>query len=187
MATDGEGRAGRVALSIVESPLSEPSRVSLDDHVALRDAAEIAERVREDEAAADEARARYVVEPLGPIDVFPALAPYLQTGELLLIVRPKVLIELPFEGAGENRRLRGDLCITDRRLLIVDDGMVEAVDLAAIVEIGVVGDRTLQLSVSTGRGIAIDLDRPRLFRVQVQAARDRAAQTVSGRLQAESR
>lgn len=193
MPTDGPDVRGRLALSLVESPLPESplpesSRAGSDaDDVALRDAAAIAERVRADEAAADEARARYLVEPLRPLDVFPALAPHLQTGEQPLIVRRNVLIEMPLEGAGEGRRLRGDLCITDRRLLMLDHELVEAIDLATIIEIGVVGDRTLQVSVSTGRGIAIDLDQPRLFRVQIQAARDPAAQTISDRLQAESR
>lgn len=187
MPTDGPRPSGRLALSLVESSLPEASRAGWDDDVALRDAAAIAERVRADESAADEARARYLVEPLPPIDVAPWLAPHLQTAELLLIVRPDVLFELPFEGAGEGRRLRGDLCLTDRRLLVVDGRVIQAVDLTAIVEIGVVGDRTLQLSMSTGRGIAIDVDRPRLFRVQVQAARDRGARTFSGRPQTESR
>jgi hypothetical protein len=163
------------------------SRAGSDhDDAALRDAAAIAERVQADEGAADEARARYVGEPLAPMAAVPKLAQHLQPGERLLVLRSEVLIELP-ERPGEGRQLRGDLCLTDRRLLIVDDGLVEAVDLATIAEIGVVGDRTLQLSMPTARGIAVDLEQPRLFRVQVQAARDRGVRGVSDRAQAESR
>jgi hypothetical protein len=83
--------------------------------------------------------------------------------------------------------MRGDLCLTDRRLLVVDDRLVATVDLGDIVEIGVVGDRTMQLSTSTGRGLAIDLDRPRLFRVEIRAAGDRLAFADGTGRQVESR
>jgi hypothetical protein len=174
-------------VSVVESPVPTSGRAGPDDDVALRDATAIADRVRADEAAADAARARYAVEPLLPIAAPSNVARYLQTHERLLVVRTSVLIELPLEGPGAGRQMRGDLCLTDRRLLVVDDRLVATVDLGDIVEIGVVGDRTMQLSTSTGRGLAIDLDRPRLFRVEIRAAGDRLAFADGTGRQVESR
>jgi hypothetical protein len=171
----------------VELPVPASSRAGSDDDVALRDAAAIAERVRADETAADEARGRYLAEPLAPMIAPTAIARLLEPGERLLIARSRVLIELPLEEAGEDRQIMGDLYLTDRRLLVVDHRVLEAVGLAGIAEIGVVGDRTMQVSTSTGRGIAIDLERPRLFRVQIQAARERLEPATGDRPQAESR
>lgn len=172
----------------MESPAPASGRAgSDDDDVALRDATAIADRVRADEAAADAARARYAVEPLHPIAPPSTVARHLQTGERLLVVRSSVLVELPLESPGAGRQLKGDLCLTDRRLLVVDERLVQTVNLVDIAEIGVVGDRTMQLSTSTGRGLAVDLERPRLFRVEIRAARDRAAPAGGIGRQTESR
>jgi hypothetical protein len=67
------------------------------------------------------------------------------------------------------RRPVGDLYLTSARLLFVGSPMA-SIPLESIEDAILVGDR-IQLMVRGGVGVSIDVDRPRLLREQIAAAR----------------
>jgi hypothetical protein len=144
-----------------------PSTVDPTDGAALRDAQAIAARVAADEAAADAERERLTREPLPTIpaaaeQVFQVLA-----GERIHAERRAALVErgndLPPSG--------GTLYVTSRRLVHVGNEAVEEIELERISDMAVALERLLLVELTDGSDLAIEVDQPRLLRVQVAAAR----------------
>jgi hypothetical protein len=143
---------------------------------ALRDAQVIAARVGLDEEAADAERSRLQREPL------PLLAPprdarfHLSAGELLHAERAAAILERE----QSDTPVGGELYLTsDRMLHVATDGDVFDVSLASIADIAVALERLLLVELTDGSGLAIEVDQPRLLRVQLAAARA-AARERSG-------
>ena len=136
------------------------------DAAALRDAAAIAERVAADEQAADAERARLVDGELP--DLRPELddAVRLIDGELVHAIRHAAVIE---QGEGALPE-GGDLYLTSLRLIHVGSQSRE-IGLDAIEESAVALERLLLLDLTDGSDLAIEVDQPRLLRVQLAAAR----------------
>jgi hypothetical protein len=144
-----------------------PSTVEPMDGPALRDANAIAARVTADEVAADAERQRLISEPLPTI---PALAEQVFQAwpdELIHAERRAALVErgndLPPSG--------GTLYVTSRRLVHVGNEAIEEIELDRIADMAVALERLLLVELTDGSDLAIEVDQPRLLRVQVAAAR----------------
>jgi hypothetical protein len=139
------------------------------DAAALRDAALIAQRVSADEQAADAERARLTDGELpdlrGQLDGTLPLA----DGELVHAIRHSAILEED-EAATPTG---GSLYLTSRRLLHVGESTRE-IRLDAIAESAVSLERLLLLDLTDGSDLAIEVDQPRLLRVQLAAARANA-------------
>lgn len=129
-----------------------------------------------DDVAAAEARRCYRRRGLVPLVPDGRITPFLRPCEQLVAVR---------HGARVDRRhaplappdLSGDLYVTSSRLVHLGRRTV-SVDLDEIEEAVVSGEETLLLVLRGGRGVRLDVERPRLLRVQIAAARTaRAAPT----------
>jgi hypothetical protein len=133
---------------------------------ALRDAQAVAGRVRADEAAADAERARLTGHPLPTIDA--GLEPSMRLGqdELLHAIRRAAMLD----DGHSKPPIGGTLYLTSRRLL--HSGVsVREVELGDISDAGVALERLLLLDLTDGSELAIEVDQPRLLRVQLAAAR----------------
>jgi hypothetical protein len=134
---------------------------------ALRDARAIAARVAEDEHAADAERERLASEPLPVLGAHPDQVFQPWPDETIHAERRAALVErgqdLPPSG--------GTLYLTSRRLVHVGSEAVEEIDLARIADMAVALERLLLIELADGSDLAIEVDRPRLLRVQVAAAR----------------
>lgn len=157
-----------------EAPQSEPTLAShaaeadatAVTEAALRDAQAVALRVGADEAAADAERARLVSQPLPSLKdgVEPSLR--LHPEEQLHAIRRAAMLD-----DGHTRPPSGGtLYLTSRRLLHAGSSVRE-VDLADITDAGVALERLLLLDLTDGSDMAIEVDQPRLLRVQLAAAR----------------
>lgn len=134
---------------------------------ALRDAQAIAARVAADEHAADAERERLAREPL---PVLPALAEQVfqpWPDEEIHAERRAALVErgqdMPPSG--------GILYLTSRRLLHVGNEAVLEIGLEQVADMAVALERLLLVELTDGSDLAIEVDQPRLLRVQVAAAR----------------
>ena len=137
------------------------------DEAAVRDAGKIADRIAEDEAAAHEGRLTYDVRGLPEIQADGA-AVFLQPGEVLHAVYRSAMLE----DAGWTDRAHprgGTLYLTSERL--VHTGVESSeLSLAAIDEMGIGLERLVLIRLRDGSDMAIDVDQPRLLRVQLAAA-----------------
>lgn len=147
---------------------------------ALRDAGEILARALADEAAADQARARYRTQPMGALPADEQISPLLVPGEGVVAIRRSALLERrePMPGAGATRGLAGTLYVTSRRLVLVGRASL-SFGLGAIQEVMLSGDRLL-IVLRDGQGLTLEVQQPRLLRVELAAAR--AGQTVAERV-----
>jgi hypothetical protein len=136
------------------------------NETALRDAQTVAARVSADEAVADAERARLVSQSLGTLngDLEPPMK--LHAGELLHAIRRAAMLD---DGNSKSPS-GGTLYLTSRRLLHAGSDLRE-VDLADITDAGVSLERLLLLGLADGSDLAIEVDQPRLLRVQLAAAR----------------
>jgi hypothetical protein len=144
-----------------------------------RDAAAIMARTAADETAALEARSRYRDRVMEPIEPDAPIAELLGPGEEVLAVRRSALLERRQPPPGTAlwpafAGLGGDMYVTSGRLALVGRTVV-AYDLDAIREAVVSGERLL-VTLRDGTGVIIQVDRPRLFRVEIGAARARLAE-----------
>ncbi|MBA2634148.1 MAG: hypothetical protein H0U86_14310 [Chloroflexi bacterium] len=132
---------------------------------ALRDAAMVADRAAADDAAASDARGRFLVAPVPLIEPDETISRHLLAGEQVHSSRRRAILRAP----GDDRALGygGTLYLTSRRLVHLGQVIV-TVQLTDIVEISIAGDRLL-LSLRDGEGLALDLDRPRLLRAEMAA------------------
>jgi len=155
-----------------EAALPEPaSAPPADTHdvaampAALRDAHAIAERVSADEVAADAERTRLSTEPLPHLGAVQERAG-LRPGENVHAIREVALLE---DGAGTLPQ-GGTLYLTSERLVHAGQRLRE-VALDQIVETSVALERLLLIDLADGSDLAIEVDQPRLLRVQLAAAR----------------
>jgi len=142
---------------------------------ALRDADAILARAADDEAAALVARDRYRDRKMEPLEPDPRIAEILVPGEQVFAVRRSAMLDRrePPPGASHPAYpgLAGDLYVTSNRLVHLGRSTLEY-DLDAIRE-AVVSAEHLLLVLCDGTGLILDLDRPRLLRVEIAAARAR--------------
>lgn len=145
---------------------------------ALRDAAEILARAVADEAAADTARERLRGEPQPAIEPDVRVAARLRDGEQVLAVRRSAFFERRYSGRTEHvdrdgraTGLAGDLYVTSQRLMLLGRHTV-CVELDDLADIVLVGERLL-LVLCDGQGASLEVEQPRLLRVEVAAARAR--------------
>lgn len=146
--------------------------VSLDaESGAVAEAGEIVARATADEAAADEARARFRRD--GPPSLPPdeRIAPLLEPGERLVAVRHAALLDRrePVPGERLASGAAGELYVTSRRIVLVGRPTLE-VALEAIEDAVVSGERLL-LVLREGRGVTVQVGQPRLLCVEIAAAR----------------
>ena len=146
-----------------------PSAPLAPDAAGLRDAAVIAERVSADEQAADAERARLVDGELPDLRVEADGAVELADGELVHAIRRAAILE---QGDAATP-IGGSLYLTSQRLVHVGESSRE-IELDAISESAVALERLLLLDLADGSDLAIEVDQPRLLRVQLAAARANA-------------
>jgi hypothetical protein len=143
------------------------------DRLLVRDAGTI-EGSNADRAEADLARARYHSASMDTLEPDEAITPVLCPGERVLAVRRSVVLEFRelLAGSTVDGCRAGDLYLTSRRLL-VQAHPVLSVELERIEEIVVAGNQLL-LTLVDGSGVRLVVTGPRLLRVQISAARERA-------------
>ena len=128
-------------------------------------------RAEADEAAADEARARFRRE--GPPSLPPdeRIAPLLEPGERLVAVRHAALLDRREPAPGERlvSGAAGELYVTSRRLVLVGRLTIE-IGLETIEDAVLSGERLL-LVLREGRGVTLQVGQPRLLCVEIAAAR----------------
>ena len=141
------------------------------DATSLRDAHRIAERIVRDETLADEARERYRTAGLPELEPS-ALLGMLKAGERLHAVHRMAMLEVGWRGAtGADPNLPhgGTLYVTSQRLVHrgTEDGTWS---FGEIDEMAVALERLLLVRMRDGSDLAIEVDQPRLLRVQLAAA-----------------
>ncbi|MGO9178292.1 MAG: hypothetical protein ACLQBX_10765 [Candidatus Limnocylindrales bacterium] len=148
-----------------------PDAVGASGAPALRDAAAILARAEADEAAADQARERYRTQAMAALEPDPRIAPLLTSDERVFAVRRSAMLDRrqPLLGSDVASGLAGDLYVTSRRLVLVGRHTL-SFDLADIEEAMLSGERLLFV-LRHGQGASLDVDRPRLLRVEIAAAR----------------
>ena len=134
---------------------------------ALRDAEAIAARVAADERAADEERERLAREPLPVVAARAEQVFQPWPDEIIHAERHAAMVE-----RGQDTPLSGGtLYLTSRRLVHVGREAVVEIDLERIADMAVALERLLLIELTDGSDLAIEVDGPRLLRVQVAAAR----------------
>ncbi len=134
---------------------------------ALRDAQSISARVAADEAAADAERQRLLHQLLPVLDA--RIDPVIQVrpDEQLHAERRAALLERREGG----RPSGGTLYLTSGRLIHVGSERIEEIALDRIKDMAVSMERLLLIELTDGSDLAVEVDQPRLLRVQVSAAR----------------
>jgi hypothetical protein len=124
-----------------------------------------------DEAAASEARVRYREHGVEPIEPDERIQALLAPGEQVIAVRCAVALDRRQTSAESPAidSIRGDLYMTSARLVHVGPTII-TFELDDIEDAALAGHRVLLL-LRDGRAIALEVDRPRLLRVQIAAAR----------------
>jgi hypothetical protein len=139
------------------------------DGAAIRDAQSIAARIAADEAAADAAREQLATGGMPAIEPVTGFARVAKSGEVLHAVRYNAMLErAPTVGDAEELR-GGTAYLTSSRLLHVGAQMMD-VPLSEIDEMVVVLERLVLIRLRDGSDMAIEVDQPRLLRVQIAAA-----------------
>jgi hypothetical protein len=121
-------------------------------------------RIADDEAAADAERQRLTHDELPHLPAEPAFS--LRENEILHAVRASALLEDRQSAIPQG----GTLYLTSQRLIHAGQAPRE-VRLADIAETGVALERLLLVDLDDGSDLAIEVDQPRLLRVQLAAAR----------------
>jgi hypothetical protein len=136
---------------------------------ALRDARSIATRIAADEAAADTARQSYQAGGLPAIATDDAAKALLRPSEFLHSVHANALLEETLLGNGAGQLRGGTLYVTSERLIHAGTETME-VSLGAIDEMAVALERLVLIRLRDGSDLAIEVDQPRVLRVQLSAA-----------------
>jgi hypothetical protein len=158
------------------SDRSSEGALSTDEGPALRDARSISARIAEDEVQADEARQRYQAEGLPTLEPDDAFAALRQPDETPHAVHGSALLERGTGVADGTQLAGGTLYLTSRRLLHAGAQLTE-VPLTAIEEMAVALERLLLIRLSDGSDLALEVEHPRLLRVQIAAAKGAARAT----------
>jgi hypothetical protein len=133
---------------------------------ALRDAQAVAARVSADEAAADAERVRLVAEPLPILADGIESRVRLRPDEVVHAIRQAALLE----DRGAQLPSGGTLYLTSRRLVHAGQEVRE-IQLIDIEETAVALERLLLIDLADGSDLAVEVEQPRLLRVQLAAAR----------------
>ena len=136
---------------------------------ALRDAATIAQRIVADERAADLERIRLVDGQLPNLNLEVDGGIQMGAGEEIHAIRPLAMLE----DRNSSKPAGGTLYLTSERIVHVGERSRE-INLDAIDETAVALERLLLVDLADGSGLAIEIDQPRLLRVQLAAARANA-------------
>lgn len=136
------------------------------DDPALSDPRAIAARAA-DEAAADAERRRLAREPLPVLEEHPEQVFQVWPDEVIHVERRTAMVE---RGQDVPPSV-GTLYLTSRRLVHVGSEAVEEIELERISNLAVALDRRLLIEIADGSDLAIEIEGPRLLRVQVAAAR----------------
>jgi hypothetical protein len=124
----------------------------------------------DDETLAAEARVRFRQQGLVALQPDDAIRPLLGPGEWVFGWRREAMLDRRQPSTPEAREgVRGELYLTSHRLVLLGRPVVE-IGLECIAEIGMAGER-LFLVLADGSSAAIDVDMPRLLRVEISAAR----------------
>jgi hypothetical protein len=132
---------------------------------ALRDAQAVASRIKADEEAADAERTRLADGLLPVLSEYEGRPP-LQPDESVHAFRLSALLEEHDSDIPSG----GTLYLTSHSLVHAGQ-RVREIALETITEIAVVLERLLLVDLADGSDLAIEVDQPRLFRVQLAAAR----------------
>jgi hypothetical protein len=147
-------------------PLSTPIGI---EGAAVRDAQNIAARIAEDEAAAAEAREFYQVNGLPTIEADAGAGALLHDGEALHAIHASALLEeAPLLDEVAQPR-GGTLYLTSQRLVHTATEATE-LPLLDIEEMAVALERLVLIRRRNGSDLALEVDQPRLLRVQLAAA-----------------
>jgi hypothetical protein len=132
---------------------------------ALRDAQKIADRIAADEAAAVDARQAYESRGLPAIEPDDTARSLLAPVELLRAIHRSALLEA--HASSEEALARGGtLYLTSARLVHVGAETTE-LPLSEISEVTVALERLVLVRLLDGSDLAIEVDQPRLLRVQL--------------------
>ena len=176
IAADAASAAGATIVSVTPSntaadAVHEAAAATPSDATSVRDAQRIAERIARDETLADEARERYRTDGLPELEPS-ALLGMLNPRERLHAVHRMAMLEVGWRGAtGADPNLPhgGTLYVTSQRL--VHRGTKEGTwGFGDIDEMAVALERLLLVRMRDGSDLAIEVDQPRLLRVQLAAA-----------------
>ena len=177
IAADAASAPGATIVSVTPSntaadAVHEAAAATPSDATSVRDAQRIAERIVRDETLADEARERYRTVGLPELEPS-ALLGMLNPGERLHAVHRMAMLEVGWRGAtGADPNLPhgGTLYVTSQRL--VHRGTQDGTwGFGEIDEMAVALERLLLVRMRDGSDLAIEVDQPRLLRVQLAAAR----------------
>ena len=125
--------------------------------------------VTRDEDTADAARRCYRAHGIEAVPADERIAPMLGPCERVYAVRREVRLDRRRSASAAGSALLGDLYVTSARVILVGRPTV-AIDIEEIREAALSGDRLL-LMMQDGTSAALDVDEPRLLRVQISAAR----------------
>jgi hypothetical protein len=153
------------------APLDHPSDAALTtaEGPAVRDAESIRARISADEAAADAARDLFAANGVPAIEPDTGFARVARSGEKLHTIRYNAILErAPTDDTAPKLR-GGTLFLTPTRLLHVGKKTTEVL-LAEIDEMVVALERLVLIRLRDGSDMAVEVDQPRLLRVQIAAA-----------------
>jgi hypothetical protein len=155
-------------MSALDASLPLPTPIGMEG-AAVRDAENIAARIAEDEAAADEARQAYQAEGLPAIEPDADAGGILHPGEALHAIHASALLEESplLDEVAQPRG--GTLYLTSERLVHTATEATE-VPLPDIDEMAVALERLVLIRRRNGSDLALEVDQPRLLRVQLAAA-----------------
>ena len=123
-----------------------------------------------DQVAADEARVRYRRQGVESLDPDERIGPILDPGEQLVAVRRlAVAYRAETLGSVATPPIVVDLYVTSRRLVLAGPDMI-FFDLAALDE-AVVSHERLLIVLRDGVGLVLEVEQPRLLRVEIATAR----------------
>ncbi len=155
-------------MAALDASLPLPAPIDMEGP-AVRDAQNIADRIAADEAAADEARQAYQADGLPAIEADDVAGAILKPGELLHAMHTSALLEeAPLIDEPAQPR-GGTLYLTSQRLVHTATELTE-VPLPDIEEMAVALERLVLIRRRDGADLALEVDQPRLLRVQLAAA-----------------
>jgi hypothetical protein len=123
----------------------------------------------DDEQAASAARARYRTQPMPALEPDRAIGRHLEPGERLLAVRRRAILERRQRHEPAAQGLVGDLYLTSARLVHLGRFSL-TFRLDEIEQVVLSGSRLL-LVMREGAGVSLEVDDPRLLRVEIATAR----------------
>ena len=150
-------------------PERESSATQTQADAALRDASAIARRIAADEAAADAGRAAYQLSGLPLLEPDPSFAALLEPGERLHAVHRLAMLETGSSGDQPTLPRGGTLLLTSRRIVHAGEA-TQAWELSEVVDMLVALERLLLIGLRDGSDLHLEVDLPRLLRVQLAAA-----------------